>query len=66
MLLLLFNYYLTKRRREREEVEKLVRELVEGDKGKQMKSKAMTWKRLAEDAPSAPNGSSTKLKTWMI
>ncbi|KAJ4838190.1 hypothetical protein Tsubulata_018753 [Turnera subulata] len=42
----------------RDEVENLVRELMEGEKGKQMKEKAMEWKRLAEEA-TAPNGSSS-------
>ncbi|KAF3445102.1 hypothetical protein FNV43_RR14795 [Rhamnella rubrinervis] len=44
----------------RDEVEKLVRELMEGDKGKEMKKNVMKWKRLAEDATSTPNGSSTR------
>jgi len=44
----------------REQVEELVRELMEGDKGKRMKKNVMEWKRLAEEATSAPNGSSTK------
>ncbi|CAH9078448.1 unnamed protein product [Cuscuta europaea] len=39
-------------------VERLVRELMEGKKGKEMKKKAMEWKRLAEDAITTPNGSS--------
>ena len=42
----------------RDEVEKLVRELMEGDKGKAMKIKAMEWKKLAEKA-TGPNGSSS-------
>ncbi|KAA8542371.1 hypothetical protein F0562_023493 [Nyssa sinensis] len=42
----------------RDEVEKLVRELMEGEKGKQMKNKAMEWKKLAEEAAGS-NGSST-------
>ncbi|THG13617.1 hypothetical protein TEA_024053 [Camellia sinensis var. sinensis] len=42
----------------REEVEKLVRELMEREKGKKMKSKAMEWKKLAEKA-TTPVGSST-------
>ncbi|KAM4073226.1 hypothetical protein ACJW30_10G002000 [Castanea mollissima] len=41
----------------REEVEKIVRELLEGDKGKKMKKKAMEWKKLAEEA-TGPLGSS--------
>ncbi|KAF3445130.1 hypothetical protein FNV43_RR14823 [Rhamnella rubrinervis] len=43
-----------------EEVEKLVRDLMKGEKGKELKKNVMEWKRLAEDATSAPNGSSTK------
>ncbi|KAF3953582.1 hypothetical protein CMV_020989 [Castanea mollissima] len=42
----------------REEVEKTVRELMEGDKGKKMKKKALEWKKLAEDATD-PLGSSS-------
>ena len=38
-------------------MEELVRELMEGEKGKQMKSKAMELKKLAQEATS-PNGSS--------
>jgi UDP:flavonoid glycosyltransferase YjiC (YdhE family) len=41
----------------RDQVEKLVKELMEGDKGKEMKNKVMEWKKLAEKA-SAPLGSS--------
>ncbi|KAI7988677.1 7-deoxyloganetin glucosyltransferase [Camellia lanceoleosa] len=36
----------------RDEVEKLVRELMGGKKGKKMKNKAMEWKKLAEKAAS--------------
>ncbi|KAF3445098.1 hypothetical protein FNV43_RR14791 [Rhamnella rubrinervis] len=43
------------------EVEKLVRELMEGDKGKQMKSKALEWKKLAEEATGSHGSSSTNL-----
>ena len=42
----------------RDEVEKFVRELMEGDKSKKMKKKAMEWKKLAEDA-TGPLGSSS-------
>ncbi|XP_062011736.1 7-deoxyloganetin glucosyltransferase-like [Rosa rugosa] len=42
----------------RDNVEKLVKELMEGDKGKKMKSKALEWKKLAEEA-TAPYGSSS-------
>ncbi|XP_059653293.1 7-deoxyloganetin glucosyltransferase-like [Cornus florida] len=41
----------------RVEVEKLVRDLMEGGKGKEMKEKAMEWKRKAEVA-TGPDGSS--------
>ncbi|KAF2294094.1 hypothetical protein GH714_007455 [Hevea brasiliensis] len=41
----------------RDEVEKLLKELMEGEKGKEMKKKALEWKRKAEEA-TAPNGSS--------
>ena len=36
---------------------KIVRKLLEGDKGKKMKKKAMEWKKLAEEA-TCPLGSS--------
>nr|XP_015880724.2 7-deoxyloganetin glucosyltransferase-like [Ziziphus jujuba var. spinosa] len=42
----------------RDEIEKLVRELMEGDKGKEMKSKALEWRKLAQES-TAPNGSSS-------
>ncbi|XP_034201060.1 7-deoxyloganetin glucosyltransferase-like [Prunus dulcis] len=42
----------------REQVEKLVIELMEGEKGKQMKNKVMQWMKLAEEATS-PHGSSS-------
>ncbi|NP_001277168.1 hypothetical protein VitviT2T_004183 [Vitis vinifera] len=41
----------------RVEVEKLVRELMDGEKGKEMKKKVMEWKKLAEEA-TRPGGSS--------
>ena len=41
----------------REEVERLVRELMDGEKGKEMKRKAVEWKKKAEAAV-APGGSS--------
>ncbi|KAG8657443.1 7-deoxyloganetin glucosyltransferase-like [Manihot esculenta] len=43
---------------QRDEVEKLVEELLSGEKGKKMKEKAMEWKKLSEEATS-PNGSSS-------
>ncbi|KAI3989708.1 hypothetical protein MKX01_009200, partial [Papaver californicum] len=42
---------------ERDEVERLVREFMEGEKGKKMKKKALEWKQKAEEAIS-PGGSS--------
>ncbi|KAF3445096.1 hypothetical protein FNV43_RR14789 [Rhamnella rubrinervis] len=42
----------------RDEVEKLVRELMERDKGQKMRIKAMEWKKLAEEATGS-HGSST-------
>ncbi|KAF8021263.1 hypothetical protein BT93_G1633 [Corymbia citriodora subsp. variegata] len=42
----------------REEVERLVRDLMEGDKGKQMKERITEWKKLAQEATDA-NGSSS-------
>ncbi|XP_021743563.1 7-deoxyloganetin glucosyltransferase-like [Chenopodium quinoa] len=42
----------------RSEVEGQVRELMDGEKGKEMKEKVMEWKRLAHEAVTAPNGSS--------
>ncbi|KAJ4966611.1 hypothetical protein NE237_018460 [Protea cynaroides] len=41
----------------RDEVGRLLRELIEGDKGKEMKTKAMMWKKKAEEA-TTPVGSS--------
>jgi hypothetical protein len=42
----------------REEVEMLVKELMEGEKGEKMRGKAMEWKRLAEEAV-GPEGTSS-------
>ncbi|OAP19390.1 UGT85A5 [Arabidopsis thaliana] len=42
----------------REEVEELVRELMDGDKGKKMRQKAEEWQRLAEEATKPIYGSS--------
>ncbi|XP_059625101.1 7-deoxyloganetin glucosyltransferase-like [Cornus florida] len=42
----------------REEVERLVRELMEGEKGKEMKKRAMDLKKKAEEATSPRGGSS--------
>ncbi|XP_008229788.2 PREDICTED: 7-deoxyloganetin glucosyltransferase-like [Prunus mume] len=45
----------------RDEVEKLVKELMEGEKGKKMKNKVMEWKKLAEEATGPHGSSSTNL-----
>ncbi|KAK4751793.1 hypothetical protein SAY87_020591 [Trapa incisa] len=42
----------------RDEVEVVVRELMEGEKGKEMKRRAMTWKKKAHTAAVRPTGSS--------
>ena len=42
----------------RENVKTLVRELMEGEKGKKMKKGAMEWKKLAVEA-TTPNGTSS-------
>jgi hypothetical protein len=43
---------------ERGKIESLVRELMVGEKGKELKKKALNWKKLAEEAGSKPTGSS--------
>ncbi|CAL2248983.1 unnamed protein product [Prunus armeniaca] len=45
----------------RDEVEKLVQESMEGEKGKKMKNKVMEWKKLAEEATGPHGSSSTNL-----
>ena len=42
----------------RDEIEGLVRELMEGEKGREMKTRAAEWKELAGQAAAAPTGSS--------
>lgn len=42
----------------REEIEKQVRELMEGDKGKEMRKRAQEWKKLMADAAEPHSGSS--------
>nr|DAD32263.1 TPA_asm: hypothetical protein HUJ06_011114 [Nelumbo nucifera] len=42
----------------RDEVESLVRQLVNGEKGKELKSKAIEWKKKAEEATSQGGSSS--------
>ncbi|KAL9289792.1 hypothetical protein ACSQ67_024447 [Phaseolus vulgaris] len=42
----------------RDKIERLVRELMDGEKGKEMKEKAIQWKDLAVSATSGPHGSS--------
>lgn len=43
---------------ERDQIERLVREMMDGEKGKDMKRKAVDWKILAKKAASGPSGSS--------
>lgn len=50
----------------RDEVESLVRELMEGEKGKEMKKKALEWKRKAESATVNSEGSSYRNLNQMI
>uniref|UniRef100_A0A803LUP8 Glycosyltransferase n=1 Tax=Chenopodium quinoa TaxID=63459 RepID=A0A803LUP8_CHEQI len=51
----------------RGEVERQVRELLAGEKGKDMKRNAIEWKRLANEAVATPNGSSyNNLDKWEI
>ncbi|XP_030528281.1 7-deoxyloganetin glucosyltransferase-like isoform X3 [Rhodamnia argentea] len=45
----------------RDEVERLVRELMEGEMGKKMRSKAMEWKKSAEQAAGVEGSSSVNL-----
>jgi hypothetical protein len=40
------------------EIASLVRELMVGEKGKELKKKAVDWKKLAKEATSKPSGSS--------
>ncbi|CAN0841957.1 7-deoxyloganetin glucosyltransferase [Linum grandiflorum] len=40
----------------RNEIDELVRELMDGEKGKEMKQRAMEWKKLAEDATRGESG----------
>ncbi|MFQ6639749.1 hypothetical protein Gotur_015170 [Gossypium turneri] len=42
----------------RDEVARHVRELMEGEKGKAMKKKALEWKKMAEEATNTPDRSS--------
>ena len=46
----------------RKEVEKIVRELLDGDKGKKMKKQAMQWKKQAEEFTSPLGSPSINLK----
>ncbi|XP_028771818.1 7-deoxyloganetin glucosyltransferase [Neltuma alba] len=50
----------------REGVERLVRELMEGEKGREMKEKATEWKKLAKEACSGPAGSSVRNLDAMV
>ncbi|XP_050379385.1 7-deoxyloganetin glucosyltransferase-like [Argentina anserina] len=45
----------------REEVQKLIEELMEGEKGKEVKTKVMMWKKLAEEASSSHGSSAITL-----
>ncbi|XP_077219427.1 7-deoxyloganetin glucosyltransferase-like [Tasmannia lanceolata] len=45
----------------REEIQRVVRELMEGEKGKEMRLKAMKWKETAENATRQGGSSSTNL-----
>lgn len=45
----------------RDEVEKLIKELMDGEKGKKMKNKAMEWKEMAEEATCLGGSSSLNL-----
>ncbi|KDP32319.1 hypothetical protein JCGZ_13244 [Jatropha curcas] len=47
---------------QRNEVENLVSELMVGEKGQKLKSKAMEWKKVAEEAASSNGSSSLSLK----
>ncbi|KAM1358954.1 hypothetical protein ACFX15_045158 [Malus domestica] len=49
----------------RDEVERLVKELMDGQKGKKMKNKAMMWKKLAEEV-TGPHGSSSKNLAMLV
>lgn len=42
----------------KDEVEKLINELMDGEEGQKMRKKAAEWKKLAEEAITAPSGSS--------
>lgn len=42
----------------RDEVESLVREMMEGERGKEMRNRAMVWKGKAGEATTSPSGSS--------
>ena len=46
----------------KEEVDDIVRELLEADEGKKMKKKDVEWKKLAEEAASPLGSSSTNIK----
>ncbi|KAK7412114.1 hypothetical protein VNO78_03562 [Psophocarpus tetragonolobus] len=46
----------------RDEVEKLVKELLEGEKGKEMKKKAIEWKKMAQEATNINSSSYLNLE----
>ena len=47
---------------EKEEVAKIVREMLKGDKGKKMKKQAVQWKKSAEEVTSPLGSPSINLK----
>ena len=49
----------------KEEVQEIVRELLEEDKGKKLKKNAVEWKQLAEEAAS-PLGSSSINRKFLV
>ena len=50
----------------REEVEKLVRELMEREKGKELKKKAMEWKDMVGEAISTSGSSTLNLDNLVV
>ena len=50
----------------REEVEKLVRELMEREKGKELKKKAMEWKEMVGEAISTSGSSTLNLDNLVV
>ncbi|KAH7568020.1 hypothetical protein JRO89_XS07G0215400 [Xanthoceras sorbifolium] len=50
----------------RNEIEKVVRELMEGEKGHEMRNKAMDWKKMAEETTDTDGPSSINLKKLVV